>query len=81
MASGEATKPDIGPYQVGTYEIPDAWREHEQAEAKKRMEQGRPKEGVEIFPQDTGKSRDKIGERVGVSGSLDNAHQVVSVCG
>jgi protein gp37 len=49
-----------------------AWVEHEKQEAKKRMEQGRPKEGVETFPQDIGKSRDKVGERVGTSGrSID----------
>ena len=71
MASGEATKPDIGPYQVGTYEIPDAWRGHEQAEAKKR--QGTRNDLVETFPpSEPAKSRDKIGERVGVSGkSID----------
>ena len=50
------------------------WMEHERDAAKKRMEVGRPKEGVETFPQDTGKSRDKAGERVGVSGkSIDKA--------
>ena len=55
-----------------------AWKEYEQADAKKRQHVGRPpknvEEVVEIFPQDTGKARDKIGERVGVSGkSIDKA--------
>lgn len=54
----------------------DAWREHEQAEAKKRQARAggdKSKALVETFPQaETGKSRDKIGERVGVSGkSID----------
>jgi protein gp37 len=50
-----------------------AWQEHEKQNAKERqrLSEGRPKKGVETFPQvieDVGKSRDKIGERVGVSG-------------
>jgi protein gp37 len=50
-----------------------AWQEHEKQNAKERqrLSEGRPKKGVETFPQvieDAGKSRDKIGERVGVSG-------------
>ena len=70
-----------------------AWKKAEQEEAKKRMHQGRPKEGKEMFPYDTsagtrcpdckqhysgighictGQARDKIGERVGISGkSID----------
>lgn len=35
--------------------------------AKKRMEQGRPKEGVERIPQDTGKARDFAAAAVGVN--------------
>ena len=48
-----------------------AWKKAEQEEAKKR--QGTRTDIVETLPQsDTGKSRDKIGERVGVSGkSID----------
>jgi protein gp37 len=50
-----------------------AWQEHEKQAAKDRMKLGGgdKKSGVEIFPhpiEDAGKSRDKIGERVGVSG-------------
>jgi len=52
-----------------------AWKKHEADEAKKRMHQGRPKEGRETFPyliEDAGKASDKVGERVGVSGkSID----------
>ena len=55
----------------------DAWRGHEQAEAKKR--QGTRNDIVETFPpSEPAKSRDKIGERVGVSGkSID---KVAVVC-
>ncbi len=36
--------------------------------AKLRMDKGRPKEGVEDFPQDnSGKSRDKASEGLGVT--------------
>lgn len=54
-----------------------AWKKAEQEEAKKRMAAGGgdKKSGKEMFPypgEDTGQSRDKIGERVGVSGkSID----------
>jgi hypothetical protein len=37
--------------------------EVEAERAKKRMEVGRPKEGVERIPQDTGKARDKAAAR------------------
>jgi hypothetical protein len=57
-----------------------AWKEHEQTEAKKRMTSGRPKEGVETLPQDTGKARDKIGERVGVSGKSIDKVATVAEC-
>jgi protein gp37 len=47
------------------------WQQHEREEAKKRR--GTRTDIVETFPpSDTGKARDKIGERVGVSGkSID----------
>jgi protein gp37 len=50
-----------------------AWQEHERQAAKDRMKLGGgdKKSGMEIFPypiEDAGTSRDKIGERVGVSG-------------
>jgi protein gp37 len=51
-----------------------AWVEHEKQEAKKRQSELNGKTLlVETFPQaDTGKSRDKVGERVGTSGrSID----------
>jgi hypothetical protein len=54
-----------------------AWKKAEQEGAKKRMAAGGgdKKSGKEMFPylgEDTGQSRDKIGERVGVSGkSID----------
>ena len=55
-----------------------AWREHEQAEAKKRQGTstgGNTRQLKETFPEgDAGQARDKIGERVGVSGkSIDKA--------
>ncbi len=56
-----------------------AWKEHEQAEAKKRQANLNGKKVlVEMFPQaDQGKARDKIGERVGVSGkSIDKVATV-----
>ena len=40
------------------------------AEAKARMQQGRPKEGVERLPQDTAKARDQAAAVVGVSGKM-----------
>ncbi len=43
---------------------------HFAAEARQRMERGRPKEGVAIVPQDTGKARDKAAAAVGVSGKM-----------
>jgi hypothetical protein len=48
-----------------------AWVDHEKQQAKKR--QGTRTDIVETFPpSDTGKSRDKVGERVGTSGrSID----------
>lgn len=46
----------------------EAWAADEKAKAKERESKGRPKEGVETFPQDNARSRDAIGERVGVSG-------------
>ena len=54
----------------------EAWREDEKRKAKERLKTstgGSNPQPVETFPQaDTGKSRDKIGERVGVSGkSID----------
>lgn len=51
-----------------------AWKKAEQEEAKKRQIRKPADSVVETFPQqnDTGKARDKIGERVGVSGkSID----------
>lgn len=48
------------------------------AEAKERMHKGRPKEGVEIIPQDTGKARDKAAAAVGVNPRyVDQAEYVI----
>ena len=54
----------------------DAWREHEEAEAKKR--QGARTDIKETFPESLkGQTRDKIGERVGVSGkSMDKFRDI-----
>jgi hypothetical protein len=46
----------------------EAWEHYEKAAAEKRMHVGRPKEGVERFPQDNSRKRDAIAERIGVSG-------------
>lgn len=57
----------------------DAWRGAEEAKAKERMHKGRPssKEPVENFPQDNGKARDLVGQRVGISGkSVDHYRQI-----
>ena len=44
-------------------------RNQTKVEAEKRMEKGRPKEGVENFPQDNNsRSRDKSADTVGWSG-------------
>lgn len=55
------------------------WKKHEAEEAKKR--QGARTDIVETFPLgDTGKARDKAGERVGVSGkSVDKAEAIKEV--
>lgn len=57
------------------------WLEHEEGEAKKRQSHGQTAPGktlVETLPQANGKSRDKAGERVGVSGrSIDKAKAVI----
>lgn len=59
-----------------------AWKEYEEAEAKKRQSLAggdRSKALVETFPPaDTGKSRDKAGERVGVSGKSIDKGMVIS---
>jgi len=68
MFANPSKSPFLKPTTHHRFTTSDAWREHEEAEAKKRMEAGRPKKGVETLPQDNGKTRDKIGERVGVSG-------------
>lgn len=62
-----------------------AWLEDEKKAAKERMRlsegRGAVKEkGVETLPHLNGKSRDKIGERVGVSGkSIDKAAKIAEV--
>lgn len=43
----------------------------EQAEAKKRQERKLADSVVETLPQQKGKSRDKVGDRVGVSGKSE----------
>jgi hypothetical protein len=54
-----------------------AWAAYEKAKALERESMGRPKEGVERIPQDNSRSRDAIGARVGVSGSVSTT---VALC-
>jgi hypothetical protein len=61
----------------------EAWREHEKEEAKKRHAalSGRPSDEKpkETFPWVKGQARDKIGQRVGVSGkSIDKAGEMLA---
>lgn len=53
----------------------DAWRLAEDDAAREREHAGRPKKGMETFPEvNGGTSRDKTGEKVGVSGkTMDKA--------
>lgn len=61
-----------------------AWREAESEAAKERQHKGRPpaeKEVPVILPEDTGDTRDKVGERVGVGGSsVDKAAYIQKHC-
>lgn len=48
------------------------------AQAKDREAKGRPKEGVEILPQDTGRTRDVVAEIAGVSGkTIDKVETIL----
>jgi hypothetical protein len=60
-----------------------AWKEHEQTEAKKRQGSNQYVSKVETLPpSEIGKARDKIGERVGVSGkSIDKVATVAEGLG
>jgi hypothetical protein len=60
----------------------EAWREHERRAAKERqaatLKQNADR-GGNVAPTDTGKARDKIGQRVGVSGkSIDKAGEMLA---
>lgn len=55
-----------------------AWRDHEKSEAKKRQERKPANSVVETLPQQKGKSRDKVGDRVGVSGKSIDKVKVIA---